>query len=152
MWQTLTPSGLRDRLSTEEIDTLTAEAIDPDIKVRNVLMQISEDVVAHVNTGRRTRGLRPIAITTPTIPPGAVRHAYTLARRLLTDAFPSLAEYNGEDRKIACEVAEGYLTDLAKNNIDSDDTGADVVDPPVTTTGASIRYGGSALMDFNTQP
>lgn len=151
MWQTLTSSGLRDRLGTDEIDTLTAEAIDPDIKINNVLQQIADDVVAHVNAGRRIRGLRPVAITTPTVPPGSARHAYTLARRLLTDAFPSLAEYNGEDRKIACEVAEKYLEALAENKIDADDSGADVVDPPATTT-SSLRYGGSTLMDFNTQP
>ena len=83
------------------------------------------------------------------IPPGAQRHAYAIARRLLTDAFPSLAELNGEDRKLAVEAAEHFLDDLANNNADADDTGAQSY---ATASGAAFRYSGQSLMDFTGNP
>jgi hypothetical protein len=148
-WAALTFDDLRDRLGSTEIEALLAESPTPDDKVNEVLSQIAADVVSRVNAGRRKRGLAPVVNSGRYVPTGAKRHAYTLARRLMTDAFPSLAEYNGDDRKLAVEEAENYLDDLANNNADGDDDGALSF---VSATGTSFRYGGKAVMDFAESP
>jgi hypothetical protein len=106
-------------------------------------------MVSRVNAGRRKRGLPPVSNTGRNVPPGSQRHGYALARRLLSEAFPSLAEFNGEDRKAAVEAAETFMDDLAKNDADSDDNGADAF---ASSSSSSFRYGGSSTMDFSTAP
>ena len=148
-WLALTYSALRDRLSTDEFNRLLAECPTPDEKAEEVLTSIAQDITSRVNAGRRKRGLPPVVNTTIYVPPGARRHAYILARRELTDSYPSLAEFNGDDRKASVEEANNYLDDLANNNADGDDTGAESF---VTTTSGSFRYGGAAIMNFSESP
>lgn len=148
-WIALTVDSFRDRLGNDELDRLVEESPTPDAKLAEVLSQTAAEFVSRINSGRRKRGLGPLVNTGLFIPPGAQRHAYAIARRLLTDAFPSLAEYNGEDRKLAVEAAENFLDDLANNNADADDTGATAYE---TSTGAAFRYSGKALMDFTGNP
>lgn len=145
-WTLLTYDGLRDRLGSTESEALLAESPTPESKVEDILTQIAADVVSRVNAGRRKRGLAPAVNTGRNVPPGSVRHAYTLAVRLLTDSFPSLAEYNGEDRRAAIDEAKDHLDDLANNNADSDDAGGDAF--VATAGGGSFRSGGKELMDF----
>jgi hypothetical protein len=148
-WAELTFSGLQGRLGSDEIAALLNESPAPEAKIAEVLGHVAQDIVSRVNTGRRKRGLPPVVNSGVYVPPGAQRHAYTLARRLLTDAFPSLAEFNGDDRRLSVEEAENYLDDLAKNDADSDDPGASSF---AYSSSSSFRYGGSALMDFSTSP
>lgn len=149
-WITLNVTSLKSRLGTNEIDKLTEEAPSPDGKLAEVLSHVALEIVSRVNSGRRKRGLAPCVSTGLFIPPGSLRHAYALARKLLTDTFPSLAEYNGDDRKAAVDAAEEYLRFLADNNADSDDAGAE----SYVTTGATSgpRFGGAATMNFATIP
>lgn len=144
-WVELTSAILRTRLSSEEFNTLTEESAAPETKLTEVLGQVAADIVSRVNAGRRKRGLSPAVSTGLFVPTGATRHAYTLARQLLTECFPSLAQYNGEDRKAAVEAAEKYLEDLAANNVDSDDAGGDEY---VSGTSSSFRAGGNDILDF----
>ena len=65
---------------------------------------------------------------------------------MLTDSFPSLSDYNGEDRDRAYDKAEDHLRDLAENRADADDTGAEDFEPE--DSGSSFRTGGKDLMDF----
>lgn len=144
-WVELTSAIFRSRLSSVEFNTLTEESAAPETKLTEILGQVAADVVSRVNAGRRKRGLSPAVDTGLYVPPGSPRHAYTLARQLLTDAFPSLAQYNGEDRKAAVDAAEKYLEDIASNNVDSDDAGGDEY---VAGTSSSFRSGGNDLLDF----
>ena len=128
------------------MDALTAEADDATAKIAEVLAQAAQEVVSRVNAGRRKRGLSPVSETGASVPPGAVRHAYSIARQLLTDAFPSLAAYNGDDRKAATDAADKYLDDLAKNDADADDAGAAEFEPVTPSSG--IVFGGVTLQDF----
>lgn len=146
-WVEITASVLHDRLGNVEIETLIAESPAPDAKVEELLEQISQEITSRVNTGRRKRGMAPIGDTNRYVPPGSLRHAYTLTRRLLTDSFPSLSEYNGEDRRLAVEEAEEHLNDLANNEADADDPGASIWEPE--TAGSSFRTGGSENYDFS---
>ena len=147
-WVSLTFDALQTRLTSAELEALLAESPNPEAKVSDVLEQVAQDIVSRVNAGRRKRGLAGVSITGAFVPPGAQRHAYSLARRVLSDSFPSLAEFNGDDRKLSIEAAEDYLDDLANNNADSDDTGATAYAP----SSSSFRYGGAPIMDFSTQP
>lgn len=148
-WAELTFAGLQGRLGSDEIAALLAESAAPEAKVSEVLTHVALDIASRVNTGRRKRGLPPVVNSNVYVPPGAQRHAYALARRLLSDAFPSLAEFNGDDRKSSIEEAENYLDDLAKNDADSDDPGASSF---AYSSSSSFRYGGSSVMDFSTSP
>lgn len=148
-WLALTYSALRDRLSTDEFNRLLAECPTPEDKAEEILTSVAQDIASRVNSGRRKRGLPPVVNTNLYVPPGARRHAYILARQELTDSYPSLAEFNGEDRRRAVEEANNYLDDLANNNADGDDTGAESF---AATSGSSFRYGGSAIMDFSESP
>jgi len=148
-WLALTVDSFRDRLGNDELDRLVEESPTPDAKLAEILAQVAAEFVARINAGRRKRGLGPLVNTGLNIPPGSQRHAYAIARRLLTDAFPSLSEFNGEDRKLSVEAAENFLDDLANNNADADDTGAASF---ATASGASFRYSGNALMDFAESP
>lgn len=145
-WVELTAVNFRSRLGNTELDTLTDESPDPDAKIAEVLEQVALDVVGRVNAGRRKRGLVALTGTGSFVPPGSVRHAYSIARRLLTDAFPSLADYNGEDRDVAYRQAEDHLDDLANNNADHDDSGAESYEP--AGAGSSFRTGGKDILDF----
>ena len=147
-WVSLTFNALQTRLTSTELEALLAESPNPEAKVSEVLEQVAQDIVSRVNAGRRKRGLAGVSITGAFVPPGAQRHAYSLARRALSDSFPSLAEFNGDDRKLSIDAAEDYLDDLANNNADSDDTGATAYAP----SSSSFRYGGAPIMDFSTQP
>ncbi len=148
-WVILASDGLRDRLASDEFEALLAESPAPEAKLEEILAQVAQEIVSRVNSGRRKRGLAPVANTGRSVPPGSQRHGYALARRLLSEAFPSLAEFNGDDRKIAVETAENYMDDLAKNDADSDDTGAASF---AVSSASSFRYGGATLMDFSTAP
>lgn len=148
-WIPLSVDSFRDRLGNDELDRLVEESPTPDAKLAEILSQVAAEFVSRINSGRRKRGLGPLVNTGLNIPPGAQRHAYAIARRLLTDAFPSLAEFNGEDRKLAVESAENFLDDLANNNADADDTGAESY---ATASGAAFRYSGQSLMDFTGNP
>lgn len=148
-WVSLSFANFRDRLSTNELTALLDECATPETKANEILSSVANDVVSRVNAGRRKRGLPPVVNTVRYVPPGAVRHAYVLARRELTDSYPSLADFNGDDRKLSYDEANNYLDDLANNNADSDDTGAESF---VSSTGSSFRYGGKSLMDFSECP
>ena len=148
-WTTLSFSGLRDRLSSDELSRLLAECPTPEEKADSILTAVAQDVVSRVNAGRRKRGLPPLVNTGMSVPYGATRHAYVLTRRELIDSYPSLAEFNGDDRKISVEDANNYLTDLANNNADSDDTGAQSF---VSVSTGSFRISGKDLMDFAEAP
>jgi hypothetical protein len=148
-WLALTYSALRDRLSTDELNRLLAECPTPEDKADEVMTSVAQDIASRVNAGRRKRGLPPVVNTGIYVPPGARRHAYILARRELTDSYPSLAEFNGEDRRQSVEESNSYLDDLANNNADADDTGAESF---VTDSGGSFRYGGAAFMNFSESP
>ena len=148
-WTLLTIEGIKDRLASDEFEALLAESATPEAKIEDILGQIAQEVVSRVNAGRRKRGLVQVINTGLYVPPGAHRHCYALARRLLSESFPSLAEFNGEDRKIAVESAENYLDDLAKNDADSDDSGSSAF---AYSSSSSFRYGGSSVMDFSTAP
>jgi hypothetical protein len=148
-WLALTYSALRDRLSTDELNRLLAECPTPEDKADEVLTSIAQDIASRVNAGRRKRGLPPVVNTGIYVPPGARRHAYILARRELTDSYPSLAEFNGEDRRQSVEESNSYLDDLANNNADADDTGATSF---VNDSGGAFRYGGAAFMNFSESP
>ena len=148
-WTLLTIDGIKDRLASEEFEALLAESPTPETKLNDILGQIAQEIVSRVNAGRRKRGLVQVTNTGLYVPPGAHRHAYALARRLLSEAFPSLAEFNGEDRKISVESAENYLDDLSKNDADSDDAGSSAF---ANSNSSAFRYGGAALMDFSTAP
>jgi hypothetical protein len=146
-WVEITAPTLRDRLGSVELEALVAEAPAPDAKIEELLEQISQDITSRVNSGRRKRGMNSIGDTGRYVPPGSLRHAYTLTRRLLTDSFPSLAEYNGEDRRMDVEEAESHLDDLANNNADSDDPGASTWEP--SGAGSSFRTGGETNQNFS---
>jgi len=148
-WLALTYSALRDRLSTEEFNRLLAECPTSEDKAHEILTSVAQDIASRVNSGRRKRGLPPVVNTGLYVPPGARRHAYNLCRQELTDSYPSLAEFNGEDRRRSVEEANSYFDDLANNNADSDDTGAESF---AATTGSSFRYGGAAVMNFSESP
>lgn len=149
MWTELTTTNLQTRLSEVELDALTAELADPTDKLAEILLQTAQEIISRVNTGRRKRGLVAVAVSGPYVPPGAVRHAYTIARQLLTDSFPALAAYNGDDRKAAMESAEKYLSDLANNNADSDDAGAEDYEPtPPSGETFGFQSTGKPLLDF----
>jgi hypothetical protein len=148
-WTPLTIDGIKDRLASDEFEALLAESPTPETKLNDILEQIAQEIVSRVNAGRRKRGLVQVSNTGLYVPPGAHRHGYALARRLLSEAFPSLAEFNGEDRKISVESAENYLDDLSKNDADSDDAGSSAF---ANSSSSAFRYGGAALMDFSTAP
>lgn len=148
-WTLLTIDGIKDRLASDEFEALLAESPTPETKLNDILEQIAQEIVSRVNAGRRKRGLVQVSNTGLYVPPGAHRHGYALARRLLSEAFPSLAEFNGEDRKISVESAENYLDDLSKNDADSDDAGSSAF---ANSSSSAFRYGGAALMDFSTAP
>jgi len=148
-WAQLTFLGLRERLSSDELTSLLNDSATPEEKCEEVLDHVAKDVISRVNSGRRKRALPPVTGTGRYLPAGAQRHAYVIARRELTSVFPSLAQYNGEDRKDDFEEANNYLDDLANNNADSDDEGAADY---VTATGASFRISGAALLNFSECP
>jgi len=148
-WSTLTFAALKDRLSSDELGRLLAECPTPDEKATEILTSVAQDIVSRVNAGRRKRALPPVVNTGLSVPSGATRHAYVLARREFTDAYPALAEFNGDDRKASVEEANNYLTDLANNNADSDDTGATTF---VTSSSGSFRISGNTLLDFSEAP
>lgn len=148
-WVLLSSDGLRDRLASDEFEALLAESPAPEAKIEEILEQVAQEISSRVNSGRRKRGLPPVGNTGRSVPPGSQRHGYALARRLLSEAFPSLAEFNGDDRKVAVEAAETFMDDLAKNDADSDDTGATAF---ALSSSSSFRYGGNATMDFATSP
>jgi hypothetical protein len=64
----------------------------------------------------------------------------------MTDCFPSLAAYNGDDRKLSIDEAETFLDDLANNNADSDDAGGDAF--IAANSNGPFSYGGNKLLDF----
>jgi hypothetical protein len=148
-WLPLTYAALRDRLSTDEFNRLLAECPTPEDKADEILESVAQDIASRVNAGRRKRGLPPVVNTGLNVPPGARRHAYIIARRELTDSYPSLAEFNGDDRKASVDEANSYLDDLANNNADGDDTGADSF---VSVSGGSFRYSGADIMNFSESP
>lgn len=145
-WTPLTSAGLQTRLSQDEFNALLDECPTPDEKITSILTQVALEIVSRVNAGRRKRGLSPASNTGLNVPPGAQRHAYALARRLMTDCFPSLAAYNGDDRKLSIDEAETFLDDLANNNADSDDAGGDAF--IAASSNGPFSYGGRALLDF----
>jgi len=145
-WTQLTADTLKERLVSTEIEALTDESPAPDAKIEVLLEQVAQEITSRVNAGRRKRGMVSIIDTGRYAPPGSLRHAYALTRRLLTDSFPSLAEYNGEDRRLAVDEAEGYLDDLANNNADADDLGAATFANP--SGGSSFRYNGNKSYNF----
>lgn len=126
-----------------------AECPTPEEKADEILTAVAQEVVSRVNAGRRKRGLPPLVNTGLSIPYGASRHSYVLARRELTDSYPALAEFNGEDRKDSVQEANNYLEALSDNNADSDDTGASAF---VVSSSGSFRISGSTLMDFSESP
>lgn len=144
-WAVLTYSGMVDRLSSAELDSLLTDSPAPEDKVTSILSQVAQEVTSYVNTGRRKRGLPAVVNTGRSVPSGAQRHAYALARRELTDAFPSLSSYNGDDRKAAVSDAVAYLEKLAKNEIDADDEGASSF---ASSSTSSFEFGGNATMNF----
>lgn len=146
-WVALNSDAFRERFTDEEFQALTAESVDVDGKLTEILGQIALEIVSRVNVGRRKGALPPVKDTGLFIPPGSQRHAYTLALKLLTDCFPSLRTYNGEDRTTAVETAEKHLEDLAKNEADSDDEGAAEY---ASSTLSPIRYSGYDKLDFVT--
>lgn len=148
-WVTLAFSAFRNRLTSNELTALLEENATPEDKANDILSAVAGDIVSRVNAGRRKRGLPALTNTGRNVPPGAVRHAYILARRELTDTYPSLSDFNGEDRRLSVEEANNYLDDLANNNADSDDSGAESF---VSATGSSFRFGGKPLMDFSECP
>ncbi len=148
-WSLLTFTNLRERLSSDELSSLLQDSPTPEEKCEQILEHVAQDIVSRVNAGRRKRALPACVNTGRNVPSGAQRHAYVLARRELTSVFPSLAQYNGEDRKDDTEEANNYLDDLANNNADSDDAGATSF---VAITNGSFRYGGSKLMNFSESP
>lgn len=148
-WIALTFSGLRERLSSDELSALLDESSTPEEKCESVLQDVAQDFAARVNAGRRKRALPPVVNTGRYVPPGAQRHAYAIGRRELTSVFPSLAQYNGDDRKADFEEANNFLDDLANNNADADDAGATSF---IATGGSSFRYGGNAAMNFAISP
>lgn len=145
-WVELSLSSLKRRLSSQELEALTDESPDADQKIEELLTQVAQEVVSRVNSGRRKRALPSLQDTEKRVPPGSQRHAYTLVRRLLTDTFPSLAEFNGDDRRQAVDEAEAFLDDLANNNADSDDDGAIAFENPIG--GSSFRYSGNKNYDY----
>tara|TARA_R100000655_G_C2977878_1_gene191357 strand:- start:452 stop:904 length:453 start_codon:yes stop_codon:yes gene_type:complete len=145
-WVELTAAALKDRLGAAELEALIDESPAPDAKIKVLLEQVAQDITSRVNTGRRKRALVPLEDTGSYIPPGSQRHAYTLARRLLTDNFPSLADYNGDDRRVAVQEAEDHLADLAENDADADDFGAAQYER--FNSGFSFRYDGRPNMNF----
>ena len=145
-WVELSLSSLKRRLSSQELEALTDESPDADQKIEELLTQVAQEVVSRVNSGRRKRALPSLQDTEKRVPPGSQQHAYTLVRRLLTDTFPSLAEFNGDDRRQAVDEAEAFLDDLANNNADSDDDGAIAFENPIG--GASFRYSGNKNCDY----
>jgi hypothetical protein len=149
-WSLLTYNGLRERLSSDELSALLNDSATPEDKCEEILTHVALDVVSRVNAGRRKRALPPAISTGLYVPSGAQRHSYILARRELTSVFPSLAEYNGEDRKQDFEEANNYLDDLANNNADSDDAGAESF--VSSTTGSSFRISGRTLLNFSEAP
>jgi len=145
-WSEVSLESLKRRLSSSELESLTDESPDADQKIEELLTQIAQEVISRVNSGRRKRGLPSLQDTGKHIPPGSQRHAYTLVRRLLTDTFPSLAEFNGDDRRQAVDEAEAHLDDLANNNADHDDDGAIIFENPIG--GSSFRYSGNKSYDY----
>jgi hypothetical protein len=139
----------RDILTTNEFSALLNECPTPEDKVNSILTNVAQEVVSRVNAGRRKLSLPAVVNTGKSIPSGAIRHAYILARRDLTDTYPSLSEFNGDDRKNSVEEANNYLDDLANNNADSDEAGAASF---VTSSSSAFTYGGKSLMDFATAP
>lgn len=144
-WIQLSVSDQKDRLNEQELDKLLEESSDPNSKLLVILGHVATDIVGRVNAGRRKRGLVPVVNTGLYVPPGAQRHAYVLSRLLLTNAFPSLADYNAEDRRLAVEDANQYLTDLANNDADSDDSGAGAFVP---SSSPPLRFGGVPMKNF----
>ena len=145
-WVQLTVATLRDRLGNVEVETLIEESPAPDAKIETLLEQVAQEITSRINSGRRKRGMVSISGTRRYVPPGSQRHAYALTRRLLTDSFPALSEYNGEDRRLAVEEAEAHLDDLADNNADHDDLGASAWESE--GAGSSVRTGGCSNYDF----
>jgi hypothetical protein len=148
-WSQLTFIGFRERLSSDELTSLLNDSATPEEKCEEFLEVVAKDFISRVNAGRRKRGLPPVTGTGRYVPSGAQRHAYVISRRELTSVFPSLAQYNGDDRKDDFEEANNYLDDLANNNADSDDEGADEY---VTATGGSFRISGKDLLNFSECP
>jgi hypothetical protein len=146
-WIALSADAFRDRVNGDEYDGLLAESPTPDTKIATALSEVALEIVSRVNAGRRKRGLAPALATGLFVPAGAVRHAYTLVLRTITNSFPGLATYNGENRSAASDAAEKYLEDLGNNNADSDDAGAAVY---ASSTVYPVRYGGRDLLDFIT--
>jgi hypothetical protein len=145
-WTQLTADKLKERLVAAEVEALIEESPTPDAKIEELLEQVAQEITSRVNSGRRKRGMVSVIDSGRYVPPGSLRHAYALTRRLLTDSFPSLAEYNGEDRRQAVEEAEGYLDDLANNNADADDLGAAGFENP--SGGSSFRYSGQKSYNY----
>lgn len=144
-WTAISPNGLRSRLVTDEIDKLLEECPDPDGKIAELLSQVALEFVSRINAGRRKRTLQPVTATGLFLPGGCHRHSYTIARQLLGDSFPSLAQFNGDDRKAAVEAADSYLEALAKNEADSDDDGAEAY---IGTATDGPTFGGQTQVDF----
>ena len=146
-WVALSADTFRDRVNGDEYEALLAESPTPDTKIATALSEVALEIVSRVNAGRRKRGLSPALDTGLFVPPGAARHAYTLVLRTLTNSFPALATYNGENRNTAIDASEKYLEDLGNNNADADDDGAAEY---AATTSSPVRYGGNDLLDFVT--
>jgi hypothetical protein len=146
-WTALSIDGLRSRLVTDELDKLLEECPDPDAKIAEVLGQVANEFVARINAGRRKRTLPAVEDTGLFLPGGCHRHSYTIARQLLSESFPSLAEFNGDDRKAAMEAANTFLIALSENNADSDDTGAESY---IGTATGGPTFGGKTQYDFTT--
>ena len=144
-WVQLGISDQKQRLNEQELNKLLEENADPNAKLLTVLGHVATDIVGRVNAGRRKRGLPPVVNTGLYVPPGSQRHAYVLSRLLLTNSFPSLDEYNAEDRRQAVDDANQYLTDLANNDADSDDDGAMAFVP---SSSAPVRFGGAPILNF----
>lgn len=146
-WVALSAETFRDRITGDEYTALSEESPDPEGKISNALSEVALEIVSRVNAGRRKRGLSPALATGLYVPPGAIRHAYTLVLRTLTNSFPALATYNGENRQQSIDASEKYLEDLGNNNADADDDGAATY---AASTSSPVRTGGADLLNFVT--
>lgn len=146
-WVQLTVPKFKLRFDESEVDAVLSNQANPDTTLTEYLRQVSADIVARVNTCRRTRGLAPVSPPALYVPPGSERHAYTLAQYMAGINLPSLTALQGENRKSAEDRAEAYLADIASCEVDSDD---EWVKPYTAACTSSPAYGGFNLMDFVT--
>jgi hypothetical protein len=145
-WVQLTVAKFKLRFDESEVDAVLSQQTNADVTLTEYLHQVSADIVARVNTCRRTRGLSPVTPPALYVPPGSERHAYVLVQFMAGINLPSLTALQGDNRKSAEDRAENYLSDLASCEVDSDD---EWVSPYVSACAPdSPVYGGMPLMNF----